>query len=267
MRMIAWGWKRVVLVSKLRPCGLVMALARARWRERLFYHSRGYNCRYLLRWVIFCTVILSSYTESVTAANSRTPARIEAGSLPDTRIDSLPITIPVVDGQDIRFRRLSGSAGLSQTRVAWVVQDNLGFIWFGTQYGLNRYDGYRSKVFKHEAGRSNSLSCVYVRSLFVDHSGTLWSAAIDFSISMNRSPKPLLTIASTQRLPAIFPPQSSGLMRMTPEYYGWQRPGDSTGWIPLRVKPPDIPMIHRIPRASVETSYPLQGKIGLGDFG
>ena len=174
MRMIAWGWKRVVLVSKLRPCGLVMALARARWRERLFYHSRGYNCRYLLRWVIFCTVILSSYTESVTAANSRTPARIEAGSLPDTRIDSLPITIPVVDGQDIRFRRLSGSAGLSQTRVAWVVQDNLGFIWFGTQYGLNRYDGYRSKVFKHEAGRSNSLSCVYVRSLFVDHSGTLW---------------------------------------------------------------------------------------------
>jgi ligand-binding sensor domain-containing protein len=55
-----------------------------------------------------------------------------------------------------------------------VVQDNLGFIWFGTQYGLNRYDGYRSKVFKHEPGRSESLSCVYIRSLFVDHSGALW---------------------------------------------------------------------------------------------
>ncbi|MGA8596597.1 MAG: two-component regulator propeller domain-containing protein [Bryobacteraceae bacterium] len=92
----------------------------------------------------------------------------------DARIDSLPIKITAVDGQDIRFRRLPGSAGLSQTRVAWVVQDHLGFIWFGTQYGLNRYDGYRSKVFKHEPGRSDSLSCVYIRSLFVDHFGALW---------------------------------------------------------------------------------------------
>lgn len=55
-----------------------------------------------------------------------------------------------------------------------MVQDKLGFIWFGTQYGLNRYDGYTSKVFKHEPGHSDSLSCVYIRSLFVDHSGTLW---------------------------------------------------------------------------------------------
>ncbi|MDT7814882.1 MAG: hypothetical protein QOJ42_4798 [Acidobacteriaceae bacterium] len=94
--------------------------------------------------------------------------------MPDARIDSLPVKIPVVDGQDIRFRRLSKTAGLSQTRVSSAVQDNLGFIWFGTQYGLNRYDGYRSKVFKHDPGRSDSLSCVYIRSLFVDRSSTLW---------------------------------------------------------------------------------------------
>ncbi len=54
------------------------------------------------------------------------------------------------------------------------MQDGLGFLWFGTQYGLNRYDGYRSKAFKHEPGRPDSLGCVYIRSLFVDHSGTLW---------------------------------------------------------------------------------------------
>ena len=47
-------------------------------------------------------------------------------------------------------------------------------MWFGTQYGLNRYDGYKSKVFKHEPDRPDSLSCVYVRSLLVDHAGTLW---------------------------------------------------------------------------------------------
>jgi hypothetical protein len=88
--------------------------------------------------------------------------------------DPLPLKITVIDGNDIRFRKLSGSAGVSQTRVASIVQDSLGFLWFGTQYGLNRYDGYRSKAFKHEPGHPNSLGCVYIRSLFVDHSGTLW---------------------------------------------------------------------------------------------
>jgi len=47
-------------------------------------------------------------------------------------------------------------------------------MWFGTQYGLNRYDGYKSKVFKHEPGQDKSLSCVYIRSLFADHAGRLW---------------------------------------------------------------------------------------------
>jgi ligand-binding sensor domain-containing protein len=91
-----------------------------------------------------------------------------------TILDPLPEKIDLVDGNDIRFQRLSAGTGLSQTRVEWLVQDKVGFIWFGTQYGLNRYDGYKSKVFKHEPGHVDSLSCVYVRSLFVDHAGTLW---------------------------------------------------------------------------------------------
>ena len=48
-------------------------------------------------------------------------------------------------------------------------------MWFATQYGLNRFDGYRSKVFKHELRRADSLSCVYVRALLVDHAGRLWA--------------------------------------------------------------------------------------------
>ena len=69
---------------------------------------------------------------SATGAEIKTLAKNEATNLSDAQTDSLPIKIPVVDGQDIRFRRLSKSAGLSQTRVASVVQDKLGFIWFGT---------------------------------------------------------------------------------------------------------------------------------------
>lgn len=89
--------------------------------------------------------------------------------------DSLPRTIVVKEGRDIRFRRLPRSSGLSQRRVAAATQDGTGFMWFATQYGLNRFDGYKSKVFKHELRRADSLSCVYVRALLVDHAGRLWA--------------------------------------------------------------------------------------------
>jgi ligand-binding sensor domain-containing protein len=132
------------------------------------------NLRLLVGWTVFCAAIAGYPAPTFGRVEPSAPAREEASSLPDSRTDPIPPKLTVVDGQDIRFKRLPESAGLSQTRVSSVVQDNLGFIWFGTQYGLNRFDGYRSKVFKHEPGRSNSLSCVYIHSLFVDHSGTLW---------------------------------------------------------------------------------------------
>jgi signal transduction histidine kinase/ligand-binding sensor domain-containing protein len=82
--------------------------------------------------------------------------------------------LPVVDGTDIHFRHLATVTGLSQTRVSQIVQDDQGFLWFGTQNGLNRFDGYQYKVFGNEPGQSKSLSGVYVYSLFKDSSGALW---------------------------------------------------------------------------------------------
>ena len=84
------------------------------------------------------------------------------------------VAIPIVEGRDIRFRHLSQTQGLSQIRVTHIVQDNQGFMWFGTQYGLNRYDGYNFKVFTHRAGNPQTLSCVYISALFKDRAGTLW---------------------------------------------------------------------------------------------
>jgi ligand-binding sensor domain-containing protein len=80
----------------------------------------------------------------------------------------------------MQFSRLSTEQGLSQTRVAQIVQDDQGFIWFGKQYGLNRYDGYKFKVFVHDPARKDSLSCAFVRSLFKDRSGTLWVGCDQF---------------------------------------------------------------------------------------
>ena len=128
-------------------------------------HFRRSHRAVLLLWTLLC--VLAMYSAIVRATGEPLAA------LKNNQADTLPARIDVVEGTEIRFRRLPVSAGLSQTRVAWVVQDNVGFIWLGTQYGLNRFDGYKAKVFKNEPGQPETLSCVYIRSLFVDHAGNL----------------------------------------------------------------------------------------------
>lgn len=93
-------------------------------------------------------------------------------STPAIKITTL--RIPIEDRTDIRFHHLSLRDGLSQTRVGQIVQDDQGFMWFGTQYGLNRFDGYEYKVFIHDPQDPNSLGGVYVHTLFKDRKGILW---------------------------------------------------------------------------------------------
>ncbi len=114
------------------------------------------------RWVFRCTIFLL------------VPLHFAFGSVPQASVLPEPIRLPLVDGESMRFTRLSTENGLSQTRVSQIVQDDQGFIWFGTQYGLNRYDGYSFKVFVHDPRRGNSLGGVFISSLFKDHSGALW---------------------------------------------------------------------------------------------
>jgi hypothetical protein len=98
----------------------------------------------------------------------------EAGGVPQARINPDTVRVSVIEGDDIRFLRLSGVEGLSQNRVTLIVQDDQGFMWFGTQYGVDRYDGYQFKVFKNDPAKPSSLCGVYMFSMFKDRSGTLW---------------------------------------------------------------------------------------------
>jgi hypothetical protein len=49
-------------------------------------------------------------------------------------VDPRIVTLPISSGRDIRFKRLSTTEGLSQVKVGQVLQDDQGFMWFGTQY-------------------------------------------------------------------------------------------------------------------------------------
>ena len=66
--------------------------------------------------------------------------------------------------------------GLSDYNVTSILQDQRGYIWIGTYDGLNRYDGYRFTVFKHQPGNANSLSHNKINAIHEDSVGNLWIA-------------------------------------------------------------------------------------------
>ncbi|MFW6129279.1 MAG: two-component regulator propeller domain-containing protein [Candidatus Aminicenantaceae bacterium] len=74
----------------------------------------------------------------------------------------------------IEFERISQEEGLSQGSVFCILQDKRGYIWIGTEAGLNRYDGYNIKVYTPEAENPNSLSNNYIYTLYEEHQGNLW---------------------------------------------------------------------------------------------
>lgn len=81
---------------------------------------------------------------------------------------------PVYSDGSIRFDRISNDHGLSMSVVQAIAQDHRGFLWFGTQDGLNRYDGYQFKIYKRIEGAANGLSGSWINALLVDPGGDLW---------------------------------------------------------------------------------------------
>ncbi len=72
------------------------------------------------------------------------------------------------------FSHLSVERGLSQITVQVVLQDHIGFLWFGTEEGLNRFDGYGFAVFKHDTRNPGSLPDDMVTALYEDREQRLW---------------------------------------------------------------------------------------------
>jgi serine/threonine protein kinase/ligand-binding sensor domain-containing protein len=88
----------------------------------------------------------------------------------------LSVFCSVVEAQQnkIKFDHLSIEQGLSQSNVFSILQDRQGFIWFGTQDGLNKFDGYNFTVYKNRLQDSTSISDNYINVVYEDKKGTLW---------------------------------------------------------------------------------------------
>jgi ligand-binding sensor domain-containing protein/two-component sensor histidine kinase len=77
------------------------------------------------------------------------------------------------------FENITTQNGLSHNKVNCIIQDKRGFVWLGTNDGLNRYDGTHFTVFKNTPGNTSTISGNIITDLFEDDQQILWIATAD----------------------------------------------------------------------------------------
>ncbi len=79
----------------------------------------------------------------------------------------------------MRFDHLTIEEGLSQSTINDILQDQKGFLWFATEDGLNKYDGYDFTVYKNIPGDTTSISDNSINDIIEDDQGNIWIATKD----------------------------------------------------------------------------------------
>lgn len=78
------------------------------------------------------------------------------------------------DSKPLVFSQLNANNSLSQGPITCILKDKQGFIWFGTEDGLNKYDGYQFKIFRNNPDDPKSISSSNIKCLYEDKAGDLW---------------------------------------------------------------------------------------------
>ncbi len=111
------------------------------------------------------------YSKHILALRPTAPARMLARFL---FLFFFSVTAAWAQPTSLRFEHLTTENGLSHNNVRSVTQDRQGFIWVGTQSGLNRYDGYTFTVYRNTPDDVKSLSNSEVCGIFEDQAGRFW---------------------------------------------------------------------------------------------
>lgn len=80
----------------------------------------------------------------------------------------------IAQDKSVRFEQLTTADGLSQSTVNDILQDSRGFLWFATEDGLNRYDGYEFKVYRNNPNDSFSISGNQITTILEDKNNSIW---------------------------------------------------------------------------------------------
>lgn len=84
------------------------------------------------------------------------------------------VNAAVAQTDQYQFARYSTEKGLSHNQVTCFLKDRQGFVWVGTADGLNRFDGYSFKIFKHAPADSTTIEDHHINELFEDPEGFIW---------------------------------------------------------------------------------------------
>ena len=103
-----------------------------------------------------------------------------------------PVVLPAIDrpesnflppqyaaNNNLRFEHITVDEGLSQNGAYAIIQDSKGFMWFGTQDGLDKYDGTSFTAYKHDPEDPASISDNWILSIIEDRQGTLWIGTLN----------------------------------------------------------------------------------------
>ena len=85
-------------------------------------------------------------------------------------------SIKVEAKEPINFKNITIEDGLTQGTVEALFQDSKGYIWIGTNDGLNRFNGYKFKVYSVEENEKNSIVNNYILDIKEDAEGNIWVA-------------------------------------------------------------------------------------------
>lgn len=85
---------------------------------------------------------------------------------------------------DLSFTTFTSRDGLSSNTVFAILKDRFGFLWVGTDDGLNRFDGTSFKVYRRTKDKPASLAANHVTALFEDSDGILWIGTNGGSVSV-----------------------------------------------------------------------------------
>lgn len=81
--------------------------------------------------------------------------------------------------ENYNFKNITIEDGLSQSTVETIYQDSKGYIWMGTNDGLDRYNGYEFKYYKHDKDDKNSIPNNYIVDIIEDKKGYIWVSTIN----------------------------------------------------------------------------------------
>jgi signal transduction histidine kinase/ligand-binding sensor domain-containing protein/DNA-binding response OmpR family regulator len=96
----------------------------------------------------------------------------------------LSVTFRLVSGEnvlkpDVRYKNIDAEDALSSGSISCIEKDSYGYIWVGTYYGLNRYNGYEAVPYYHNSSKSNSIPNNFITALHLAEDGRLWIGTKD----------------------------------------------------------------------------------------